>query len=148
MNAHRIVPALAIAVGASLFAAGCGSGRTSQESAASAPPQEPAQVPASTGTITAADREQAGQLFSTRCATCHGAEGRGDGAGGAALKPGPRNFHDVEWQKATSDETIEQAIVYGGAAVGKSPAMVPNPDLQAKPGVVKALREKVRSFGK
>jgi len=38
--------------------------------------------------------------------------------------------------------------VYGGAAVGKSLQMVANPDLQAKPGVVAALREIVRTFGK
>ena len=46
-----------------------------------------------------------------------------------------------------TDAEIEKAIVFGGAAVGKSAQMVPNPDLEAKPGVVAALREKVRSFG-
>ena len=37
-------------------------------------------------------------------------------------------------------------IKFGGAAVGKSPAMPPNPDLVAKAEVVTALREHVRSL--
>ena len=96
--------------------------------------------------ITAADRSEANEMFQTRCAACHGQFGRGDGPGAAGLNPKPRNYADAAWQKVVTDEEIEKAIVYGGAAVGKSPQMVANPDLQAKPGVVAALREKVRSF--
>ena len=98
--------------------------------------------------ITAADRKEAHDLFLTRCAACHGQFGRGDGPGAAALNPKPQNYADEAWQKKVTDAEIEKAIVYGGAAVNKSPQMVANPDLQAKPGVVAALREKVRSFGK
>ncbi|MBM4130831.1 cytochrome c [bacterium] len=97
--------------------------------------------------ISAADRKEAHDLFTLRCATCHGQFGRGDGPGAAGLNPKPRNYADAAWQKTVTDEEIEKAIIYGGAAVGKSPQMVANPDLQAKPGVVAALREKVRSFG-
>ncbi len=71
-----------------------------------------------------------------------------DGPGAAGLNPKPRNYADAAWQQTVTDEEIEKAIVYGGAAIGKSPQMVGNPDLQAKPGVVAALREKVRKFGK
>jgi mono/diheme cytochrome c family protein len=98
--------------------------------------------------ITAADRKEAHEMFNTRCAACHGQFGRGDGPGAAGLNPKPRNYADAAWQKTVTDEEIEKAIVYGGAAIGKSPQMVANPDLQAKPGVVAALREKVRLFGK
>lgn len=98
--------------------------------------------------ISAADRKEAHDIFQTRCSVCHGAFGRGDGAGAAALNPKPQNYADPAWQKTVTDEEIEKAIVYGGAAVGKSPLMVPNPDLEGKPGVVAALREKVRAFGK
>ncbi|MBK7670533.1 MAG: c-type cytochrome [bacterium] len=97
--------------------------------------------------ITGADRKEAHEMFNTRCAACHGQFGRGDGPGAAGLNPKPRNYADAAWQSTVTDEEIEKAIVYGGAAVGKSPQMVANPDLQAKPGVVAALREKVRSFG-
>jgi cytochrome c553 len=98
-------------------------------------------------TITAQDRAEAETLFTTRCAACHGLDGTGNGPGAAALNPKPRNYHDAAWQQATTDEEIEKAIVMGGSAVGKSFLMAANPDLQSKPGVVAALREKVRSFG-
>lgn len=96
--------------------------------------------------VSAADKAEAEQLFKTRCSSCHGPNGEGNGPAAAGLNPKPRNYHDAQWQASTTDEEIEKAIIYGGAAVGKSPQMAANPDLQAKPGVVKALREKIRSF--
>ncbi len=96
--------------------------------------------------ISAAAVAEADNIYSTRCATCHGATGRGDGPGAANLDPKPRDYSDQAWQKTVTDEDIEKTIVYGGAAVGKSPLMVANPDLSGKPDVVKALREKVRAF--
>lgn len=93
-------------------------------------------------------RKEAEQVFASRCATCHGTTGEGNGPGAANLNPKPRNYHDVKWQASVTDESIEKTIVYGGAAVGKSPQMVPNPDLMSKPAVVAALREKVRGFAK
>lgn len=101
-----------------------------------------------TAQVTPEARQQAQQIFGTRCAVCHGPEGRGDGPGGAALNPKPRDFHDTAWQDSVADKEIETAIVYGGAAVGRSPAMVANPDLGGKAAVVAALREMVRNFGK
>lgn len=89
---------------------------------------------------------EAQQIFSTRCVTCHGAEGAGDGAASAGLTPRPRNFQDDSWQTSVTDEHIERIIQYGGAAVGKSPAMPANPDLTSKPEVVSALREHIRSL--
>lgn len=109
------------------------------------PPPAPAAQPKD-GTASA-DRIEAGHLFMARCAACHGKGGRGDGPGALGLDPKPRDYTDPVWQKTVTDEEIEKAIVYGGAAVGKSPQMVSNPDLQAKPGVVKALRLKIRKFG-
>lgn len=103
---------------------------------------------AQTAQVTPAAREEAQQIFKTRCAACHGPTGHGDGPGAASLVPPPRNYHDVAWQDSVTDDEIEKAIVYGGAAVGRSPAMVGNPDLASKPGVVAALREIVRNFGK
>ena len=109
--------------------------------------EQPSEAAATAAAITAEDTQQAEQIFSTRCTPCHGPEGRGNGPASAGLTPPPRNFHNATWQAAVSDEHIEQIIQYGGAAVGKSPAMPPNPDLVDKP-VVKALRAKIRVFGK
>lgn len=97
--------------------------------------------------VSAADQAEADQIFSTRCSTCHGPSGRGDGPGSAGLTPHPRNFSDQAWQASVTDDHIVQIIQYGGSAVHLSPAMPPNPDLQAKPGVVNGLVHKVRSFG-
>ncbi len=90
---------------------------------------------------------EAKEIFSTRCATCHGPQGKGDGPAGAALNPKPRAFSDPAWQKSVTDEHIEKIIVGGGTAVGKSAMMPPNPDLASKPDVVKALCAHVRELG-
>ena len=47
-----------------------------------------------------------------------------------------------------TDAHLEMIIQFGGVAVGKSPAMPPNPDLVSKPAVVKALRAHIRTLGK
>jgi hypothetical protein len=62
----------------------------------------------------------------------------------AGFNPRPRNLSDPAWQAEASDEHLEKIVQYGGAAVGKSPMMPPNPDL--KPEVVAGLREHIRSL--
>ena len=94
----------------------------------------------------AAAKEEATNIFKSRCASCHGATGKGDGAASAGLNPKPRNFSDAAWQKGATDEHLENIIVKGGAAVGKSAAMPSNPDLEAKVEVVKALRMHIRTL--
>ncbi|MFS4458688.1 c-type cytochrome [Bdellovibrio sp. HCB2-146] len=37
------------------------------------------------------------KVFMTNCAMCHGNEGKGDGAAGAALNPKPRNLVEGKW---------------------------------------------------
>lgn len=39
------------------------------------------------------------KFFAANCAMCHGAEGHGDGAAGAALNPKPRNLVEGPWKK-------------------------------------------------
>lgn len=131
-------------VGAALWLAASACGSKGPEPAAAAASVREAAAPA----ISAAARAEAKEIFATRCAACHGPDGRGDGPGAAAMVPKPRNYHDAAWQAQVKDDEIEKAIVYGGAAVGRSPAMVGNPDLGSKPEVVRALREIVREFGK
>jgi mono/diheme cytochrome c family protein len=124
--------------------AACG-GSPNDDAGTASQASVPAVKPANA--ITAEARQEAQQIFATRCSACHGPEGRGNGPGAAAMDPKPRNYHDPDWQRTVTDEEIETAIVYGGAAVKRSPLMVGNPDLASKPAVVAALREIVRNFG-
>jgi mono/diheme cytochrome c family protein len=88
----------------------------------------------------------ADQVFSTRCATCHGTTGHGDGPASVALNPKPRSYSDPVWQKSVTDDQIKKTIIEGGASVGKSPLMAANPDLANQPEVVEGLVKIVRSF--
>jgi mono/diheme cytochrome c family protein len=138
---------------ASLVAIAVGCGQRGEEPSSPSSPPAPAAAapsqPAAAGGAASAEaaREEADQIFASRCTTCHGPEGKGDGPASAGLTPPPRNFHDPAFQTRVSDEHIEQIIQYGGAAVGLSPAMPANPDLMSKPEIVAALREKIRGFG-
>jgi cytochrome c553 len=91
---------------------------------------------------------QAQQLFATFCATCHGADGTGNGPGAQALSTKPRNYTDVKWQASITDEQIKEIIVKGGAAVGKSAAMPGQPALKDHPEVLDELVQIIRAFGK
>jgi len=89
---------------------------------------------------------EAQQVWKNKCVTCHGERGMGDGAGAAALNPKPRTFKDPKWQMQTDDARIAKVIVEGGASVGLSEGMAPNPELKDKPEVVAELVKIVRSF--
>jgi mono/diheme cytochrome c family protein len=90
--------------------------------------------------------KQAEEIFANRCSPCHGPSGKGDGPASAGLTPKPRNLSDGAWQKEVDDAYLAKIVQYGGAAVGKSAAMPPNPDLNDKPQVIAALRLKIRSL--
>ncbi len=126
----------------------CGPGSDQPSTTAAAPAAPPQAAPAATTATADAAREEAKQIFATRCFTCHGMAGAGDGPASAGLTPPPRNFQDKVWQASVSDEHIRQIIQYGGAAVGKSAAMPSNPDLMSKPEVVDALRAYLRALAK
>lgn len=113
---------------------------------APAPAPTPAAPTAEVKTAATPDLAAAKEIFNTRCFACHGMEGKGDGPGAAGLDPKPRNYSDKAWQASVTDEQIEKIIKLGGVAVGKSPAMPPNPDLEDKPQVIAGLRAMVRGF--
>lgn len=90
--------------------------------------------------------EEAKNLFQMRCAICHGQNGKGDGPGAASLDPKPRDYTNKEWQASVTDEDLKKIIVGGGASVGKSPIMPPNPDLGQKPEVLNGIVALIRGF--
>jgi len=125
----------------SILMLGCGKGGDSGLGS-------PDQIPGSAAPTAAVDpAAKAKEIFANRCVPCHGSIGQGDGPASASLNPKPRKYADKAWQASVTDEYIEKIIKLGGAAVGKSPAMPNNPDLN-DPAVVAALKDIVRSFGK
>lgn len=93
-----------------------------------------------------AAKAAARDLWQTRCVTCHGPQGRGDGPSGRALIQRPRDFHDASFQARATDDHLRRVIVEGGHAVGLSRDMAANPDLESRPAVVDELVQIVRSF--
>ncbi len=126
---HKTIAILAVAALAGIAAVGCGKSGSS-------------------GAGGGAENAEARSIYDSRCASCHGADGKGTGPAAAALKPKPQNYADAAWQKKVTDDELKTVIVKGGAGVGKSPLMPPNPDLESKPEVVTGLVAIVRNFGK
>ncbi len=49
------------------------------------------------------------EVYNANCSSCHGSEGKGDGAGGEALNPKPRSFHDADgW---TNGSTLSEMYI-------------------------------------
>ncbi|MCK6533556.1 MAG: c-type cytochrome [Polyangiaceae bacterium] len=129
-----------VACGALLLSVGCNKEEKASGGA----------VGATTGAATAAGggSDDPAAYYKMKCAVCHGDSGAGDGPGGSALTPKPRNFTEAAWHGTVKDEDIKKAIVEGGAAVGKSAAMPGNPDLRGKPALADALVKHLRGMKK
>ena len=136
-----------IALAACLATAACSEGAREPAANVALTPETATAAPPAEKVASAADASaEAARLFNERCTTCHGSAGAGDGPASAGLTPPPRNFQDPAWQQSVTDEHIEKIIQFGGAAVGRSPAMPANPDLMSKSDVVAALRAHIREL--
>jgi hypothetical protein len=93
-----------------------------------------------------APADEAKEIAESRCAMCHGKTGKGDGPNGVTLNPKPQDLTTKEWQKSVSDAQVRSVILKGGGAIGKSPLMPGNPDLESKSAVVDELVKIVRSY--
>jgi cbb3-type cytochrome c oxidase subunit III len=58
------------------------------------------------------------QLFTKNCQSCHGALGKGDGKGGAALKPPPADLTDDMWKHGSTDAEVFAVIRDGAKGTG------------------------------
>jgi len=59
------------------------------------------------------DLEKAKILYAEQCASCHGADGFGDGPAAAGMEPPPINFHDVERYKQRTLYGLHSTITQG-----------------------------------
>jgi mono/diheme cytochrome c family protein len=61
------------------------------------------------------------ELFRTACSSCHGDDGRGDGAAGLSLNPKPRNFHALAgWTNGPKVTQIYKTLEEGVPGTGMS----------------------------
>ena len=132
----------AVVIGLAALGPACSGDGPAASNAQPAPATQPVAVAA------APPAESAQEIFKNRCSPCHGPGGRGDGPASAALNPKPRNYADAAWQKSVTDDQIKKTILYGGAAVGKSPVMPSQPDLESKPEALAGLVQLIREVGK
>lgn len=134
--------AQALAACAAMMLAFCNENRADH-----AAPKPSAQASSAPSISARSDADEAKQIASVRCSTCHGPAGKGDGPSSATLVPKPRDFTNKDWQKTMSDAQLRSVILKGGPALGKSPLMPANPDLEGKPAVVDELVKIVRGYG-
>ena len=81
-------------------------------------------------------------VYAQTCATCHGAEGKGDGPGATGLNPKPRNFTAAQgWKNGTKVEDIFRTLEEGL----KGSSMVSYSDLSKRDRM--ALAHVVQSLG-
>jgi mono/diheme cytochrome c family protein len=85
--------------------------------------------------------EEIGAIYEARCAFCHGADGRGNGPAGVALKPPPTNFAAPDYWKNAQPEQIKNVIAKGKPGS----AMVAFGDTM-KPDEIAAMVEYLRKF--
>ncbi len=53
------------------------------------------------------------KVFMTNCAMCHGNEGKGDGAAGAALNPKPRDLVEGKWTQGAGTISLYNVLLNG-----------------------------------
>ena len=81
--------------------------------------------------------EASAKLYKTKCASCHGADGKGETPAGKAMKA--RSFADPA-VVATSDDELAGIITNGKSKMPKYPSL--------KPEQIKGLVEYCRSLAK
>ena len=95
--------------------AGCGPKKEGTETTTTTttettPAPDTAAAPAAAGEVSMAVGEQ---VVKERCVLCHGESGKGDGPGGAALNPKPRNWTDDDYMASRTDDQLYEVIFNG-----------------------------------
>ena len=79
-------------------------------------------------------------LFAQQCATCHGAEGKGDGEMGKGLNPPPRNYRTQEFKFGNDVVSIYNVLLRGSPGTSMASfAQLPPEDLFALAHYVRTL---------
>lgn len=109
--AFLFVAVFAVALGV----AACG-GSSGDSQAPASPAVADDQPPAIA--IDAAMMQRGNQVYQMNCAPCHGATGKGDGPGAAALNPRPRDHSNGEYMDKLTDQKLADVVTMGGIISG------------------------------
>jgi cytochrome c553 len=140
---------LALALPCCLMIFACGKNNDPPPPSSGVPGAKPESGPhGGTTAPTKTGDERAHAMFETICATCHGNAGQGNGPAAESLPTKPRNYTDAAWQASVTDAQIKDIIIHGGQAVGKSPLMPANPELEHDTEKLDGLVKIIRAFGK
>jgi mono/diheme cytochrome c family protein len=96
--------------------AGCGGGGSTDEGSSTTAGSDSTPAPSGTGTTPAGGATGEVSLavgekvVQERCVLCHGESGKGDGPGGAALNPKPRDWTDHTYMGSQTDDQLYQVI--------------------------------------
>ena len=124
VRAFRARPVTALAVllataalcNAALVGCGKKSENTTQQTQAT-PSGQNSSAPAAGGTTPSAAGDLGAQVYSQRCALCHGPTGHGDGPAAASLNPKPRNHTDGSYMNSRTDDQLLEVIRNGKGAM-------------------------------
>jgi mono/diheme cytochrome c family protein len=111
---------------------------TTTETSSTPAPATDTTAAAATGEVSLALGEQ---IVKERCILCHGESGKGDGPGGAALNPKPRNWTEDSYMGTRTDDQLYDVIFNGK---GSMPAWGKTGIL--KPNEIRSAILKVRTF--
>ena len=111
-------PVTAVAVLIALFTlanallSGCG-GNKSQETTETTPSTTTPPAQTATDTSAVAGVVDGAKIYAEKCSVCHGAAGHGDGPGGAALNPKPRDHTNGAYMNTRTDDQLLEVIRNG-----------------------------------
>jgi len=66
---------------------------------------------------TAAAVDEGAKIYAEKCSVCHGPNGKGDGPGGAALNPKPRDHTNGAYMNSRTDDQLLEVIRNGKGAM-------------------------------
>jgi len=92
--------------------AGCGS-KSEQASSNTTSTQTATPAPAPEAAV----EMDGAKIYAEKCSVCHGPGGKGDGPGGAALNPKPRDHTNGAYMNARTDEQLLEVIHNGKGAM-------------------------------
>jgi len=127
-----VFTAVVVAAVLHAFVVGCGGKQQSSSSNDASSGQAPSTTAAAGGTPGEAASDDLGaKVYAQRCALCHGAEGKGDGAAAAGLNPKPRNHTDGTYMNARTDGDLLEVIRIGKGAMPAWGKVLSEAEIQA-----------------